>query len=851
MKKLIAITVLLAFSALIFSKEVDPSTAKKVGQVFLASNTSSKGSYDLQLVYSPNSGLRSANLSKSATSGMAYFYVFNISNSRGFVIVAGNDAATPILAYSNESSFDPADIPPNAAKWLENYKAQIRYIAENKIESTKEIENQWQRFEQGKGSIKSTTSISPLIQTKWNQAPYYNSLCPLDPASDKRTLTGCVATAMAQVMKFWNYPTNGAGFHSYNHPEYGTISASFGSTTYNWSSMPNTVTSSNNEVATLMFHCGVSVSMDYGIDGSSASTLAVASALKNFFGYASSVQGIYRSSYTDIQWKDLLMTELNNGRPVQYAGTDQTGGHSFVCDGFDVNGLFHFNWGWGGGADGYYSIDMLNPGASKYNSNHRAVIGIQPPAGGNSFDLRLYKNITPSASSITYGQSFSITTNIVNYGTNSFTGDYCAAVLDNSDALIDFVEIKQGGTLPGGYRYSADLVFANSGSVSMLPGSYRVGIFYRPTGGNWKLAANNGSYTNLVQLSVTCANDMELNSSLTVTPGTILTNGQPASVNVNIANRGTTTFTGQYCVRLCNLDGTFAQTLHTLNENGLPPNYTYVSPFLPFNSPAITVDPGTYLLAVMHKRSSGDWQFTGSTYYTNPVKVIVKEAGLQADVFEMNDIISQSFNLLFSFTSNSATVNTTGSNCHNGSDLDYYKVILPSGYNYTINPRLHDSDNSGNGNVYTLDALFSYTIDGTNWSVEYDDVMTGNINVNNGGTVNFMVSPFFSGASGTYLLDLNITRNIVTSIEKNELPELIVIYPNPAKDFITIDLQGSDRKINEIQIINIFGQPVASINSGSNGQVLTIPVSHLSDGMYFLRLKMNDGIITRKIIIKK
>ena len=154
---------------------------------------------------------------------------------------------------------------------------------------------------------------------------------------------------MAQIMKFWNYPETGSGFHSYNHPAYGTLSANFGSTTYQWSLMPNVVSSSNSAVATLMYHCGVSVNMVYDIaakGGSSAQTLDVAAALKTYFGYSSTVEGKYRKDYTDAQWIDLLKTELNAGRPVQYAGTGSSGGHSFVCDGYNSNDFFHMNWGW-------------------------------------------------------------------------------------------------------------------------------------------------------------------------------------------------------------------------------------------------------------------------------------------------------------------------------------------------------------------------------------------------------------------------------------------------------------------------------------------------------------------------
>ncbi len=797
--------------------------------------------------------------------------------------------------------------------------------------------------------------------------------------------------------------------------------------------MPNIISDANNAVATLMYHCGVSIDMNYGVEASSAATLDVAYALKTYFGYASTLQGIYKSSYTDdTQWENLLKTELDAGRPIQYAGTDlSAGGHSFICDGYDINDRFNFNWGWGGSADRLFLVNMLNPKTYKFNSNHRAIIGIQPPTGAQSFIMKLYNNVTPSANPINYSRAFTITTNIENFGNNTFNGDYCAAVFDNSNTFIDSVQIKSGYSLAGGNVYSNNLVFSTSGLFSLLPGTYNVGIFYRPTGGNWIQVANNGSYTNLVQIKVVYANAIELNSSMSVTPG-ILTKGQPVSINLNIKNTGSATFTGDYMVGLYNLDGTWAQTINTYNESGgLPSGYTYVSPYLTFNTSAVSVNPGTYLLAVQHKTTSGSWNLTGSTNYPNPIKVIVKEAPLQPDIYEPNNTVQQSYALPVIFSGNSSTVSTTGSNCHIGTDIDYYKVNLPSGYDYKISARLHDSNNSGNGIAYSIDALFSYTTDGSSWSDAYDDVMSGNITLNNGGTVNFVVAPYFSGPTGTYLLELNITRsaivatianaatnlsqtsfsanwnssatttgyrldvatnigftafvtgyndkdvsnvitysvtglsantpyyyrirayntdgtgvssNIITvttlstpflsvsastltiAAEANSantldimsntnwtvsssatwltvssaggngnatitftaqanrtLPRTAIVtvssagladktitvtqdiptginitengyiksYPNPAKDFITIDLQGFNQKINEIQIINIWGQQLMLINSQLNNQILNVPINNLPEGTYFLLFKMSNEIITRKIIVKK
>ena len=245
---------------------------------------------------------------------------------------------------------------------------------ERNILSTKENKAEWKSLLSGnnKKNNKSISSLNPLLQTTWNQYPYYNDLCPYDNTYSELTVTGCVATAMAQIMKYWNYPVNGTG----TTPAYTTITNSFNipsvnisSITYNWTAMPDNVTSSNYDVANLMYDCGISVEMDYGVadvGGSSAEVLDIYSpicaenALKNYFGYSNSLQGILKSSYPESQWINLMENELNNNRPIIYTGRGPEGGHCFVIDGYDNSNYFHLNWGWAGVDDGYFSIDALH-----------------------------------------------------------------------------------------------------------------------------------------------------------------------------------------------------------------------------------------------------------------------------------------------------------------------------------------------------------------------------------------------------------------------------------------------------------------------------------------------------------
>jgi hypothetical protein len=251
MKKIILFYALFLSILTISAKSVDVTKAQQVAFNFLSHYHQISSVNECKLVYTESS--KSYN-STSQEIAVNYFYIFNFQN-KGFVIVSADDVLTPIFGYSDQNNFTSNDMPAQVVKWLEGYKEQVRYSITNNLAANSTITEQWNDLLSGTLPVSTGTdipnspskraSVSPLLSTKWNQSPYYNALCPLDNASGQRTVSGCVATAMTQVMKFWNYPTQGTGNHTYSHSKYGNLSANFGATTYNWSSMPNTVTSTN------------------------------------------------------------------------------------------------------------------------------------------------------------------------------------------------------------------------------------------------------------------------------------------------------------------------------------------------------------------------------------------------------------------------------------------------------------------------------------------------------------------------------------------------------------------------------------------------------------------------------
>jgi hypothetical protein len=231
------------------------------------------------------------------------------------------------------------------------------------------------------------------------------------------------------------------------------------------------------------------------------------------------------------------------------------------------------------------------------------------------------------------------------------------------------------------------------------------------------------------------------------------------------------------------------------------------------------------------RKGENTWYYAGSSNFQNPVFVIVEAPLVYPDKYEPNNTCDSAHTLPVSFSGNKATVKTTGSNFHIGTDQDYYKIDLPSGYDYTVKARLHDANNSGDGNIYYADGLFSYSTDNClTWSDTYDDIMSGNISVQGNGSIYFYVTPYFEGGTGSYLLEINVDRtstNIATITN-----DVLRIYPNPTTGQITVESEKS--KTESIEIYDIVGKKLSTFNFQLSTNEINI--SHLANGMYFLKV---------------
>lgn len=316
----------------------------------------------------------------------------------GFVLVAGDDCVRPILGYSLTAPVS-IPLPENMADWVRGYSEEIVRLRSGGDVASQQVRTEWDAM------LKGTTDtpmysvvVSPLLTTTWKQGSPYNTLCPHD-SLNRDTKAGCVAIALAQVMKYWNHPAQGVGSYSYSNANNGTVSANFGATTYDWAHMPNSLTAASptlniNAVATLVLHAGVASKMKYGYSSSGATTVSSNSlttvtgerALRTYFRYDKSLHSVRRDVVGDSMMAVLIEEELFARRPVIFSGRDTSGGHAFVCDGSNSAGLYHFNWGWGGYCNGYYQIGALNPApggdggnaTSHYNLQNKMIVGIQP-----------------------------------------------------------------------------------------------------------------------------------------------------------------------------------------------------------------------------------------------------------------------------------------------------------------------------------------------------------------------------------------------------------------------------------------------------------------------------------------
>jgi hypothetical protein len=788
MKKLLFI--LLILPAVLLATPVDPNLAQQIALNFINSTGDS-----LNAQHPINQPRRLKRVTKQ-TADTSPYYIFN-NEDGGFVIVSGDDCATPILGYSNEGSIDLDNMPIQLEELLDAYAAEIQYAVDNNLQATDEVVKSWNLYRKAPQSRTTTAVVNALITTSWNQYPLYNDKCPSDASFVRyggHPTSGCVAVAMAQIMKYWNHPKQGVGNKSYRTQRYGTLSANFANTIYDWENMPSALSSStteaqNNAVATLMYHCGVAVEMEYNSNGEGSSGAQVIDdgsnractekALKTYFKYASTLKGKkWTSSISLTTWKNMLKNELDNQRPVLYSGHTTSGvGHAFICDGYDSDDLFHFNWGWGGQADGFFSLTALTGGGYNFSKSNQAIIGIEPADESvKYYDLYMNTDLTAINTSNTgssldvnpykYGNTISFTAKVENNGIDVFNGSFRVAAFTYEGEFIAWSNESYHFSLGAG-KVTEKKTYTFTGGYPFIPGKYRAYLCYKDDDDTeWKYVKTDQGvlmteYNNVAFSVKILSGELITNSAFTPDEffGSFST-GSKLRIYVDIRNTALlSAFYGKIRLNLYNTDGSRAQIIEEkdFTQNGLSSSTTYSLNFFNY----LEVEPGTYYMALVYqKKNETSWYYMRSSDdYPNPVKIIITAPELFADEYEENNTQATATSLNWFIDDEMEDFGTSHVTLHEDSDVDYYKLSFTENNRYTVHINLYDKYNPGGWWYENADAQLAYSIDGVNYSEFYRDSV--NVTFAGPATLFIVVQPYGMNGLGYYKLagDIEETAN--------------------------------------------------------------------------------------------
>lgn len=502
------------------------------------------------------------------TAGEPAFYVYNYGADEGFVIVSGDDATLPILAFSDNGQFVAGEqMPVQVASWLDGYCDYIRQVRSGirYVEPAPDL------------GLDITVAVHPLMQTSWDQDKPYNNLCP--PLGEgENCATGCAATAIAQIMKYHNWPDTGEGSVTFD----GKV-VDFSQSHYDWENMLDTYDYygtypevQTQAVAQLMSDVGVSVGMLYGYE-SGAQNVHIYRSLYTHFKYSRQMQYLVRNSMTTAEWKSRIRRELDAGRPVYYGGfaDDMSMGHAFVCDGIDEsNNYFHFNWGWSGHCNGFYFLNALNPpvlgiggGAGNFNADHVAIVGIRPAQEGEPDELEhamlmMRKGFYTNTGQTTLGKSFNAQVgNVWNLGPESVNTKLAVGMYDASGDFVDIVSDVIDLSLPAFFGKSMSVPVAIPQGTAI--GKYELRVVCEDDGAGWKeILYYYDCYRHSISLEVDGdevivkspeRSEVQLRVSLQQQIPDVLLPGKLYPLQVRFENVGTWNFDGRIGCRLLQL----------------------------------------------------------------------------------------------------------------------------------------------------------------------------------------------------------------------------------------------------------------------------------------------------------
>ena len=727
----------------------------------------------------------------------------------------------PILAYSHKGAFVTENIPANILGFLASYVAEMNRL---------DINNALPKTYYAPATRTYPSAITPLLgDIMYNQGAPYSDKCP------DKYVTGCVATAMAQVMKYYEYPTTGKGSHSYTTGTDGLkCSFDFSTTTFDWANMLNQYVSGEytdaqaDAVATLMYACGVSVDMDYTADESGANAFKIATSLNTYFDYDSNAAYIQRSFFEYEEWMNLIKNELSNGRPVLYDGVSSEGGHEFVFDGYDANDMVHVNWGWAGANDGYFEISKLDPSSpgigggtnlgGGFTNSQGMTIGIQKPSSSSVYTSYFYcSEMTVSATSFATGSSFQPSVkDIINMST-PFDGE-AAIILDingTQNVISSIYTFPQTMYSQTGYEQLTWNAF--NFPTEYGDGTYLLYAATRNPSKNttWDqvrgvMGADYKYYCTIADGQVTLTpywgDNIDVSATLDVTHA--LYSGKTGNFTLTYQNNSSSRYYyGNISIALIQ-DDKIVSLLST-NEIFMTPSQAATSVEI-----ATTIDSSI---------STGDYQVCpiatwGSGYVAlgNTVDVTLNAYSGTATL----DIKS---------------INLAEATVDENSDITIIAELEATGdapiYDNAIEALVATSA------LVDVCSHSQYVF--FNVGEPYELTMTFNPKLSAG---SYVVVLFVDNEQVTYPIDFTVKSG--TGIKDNVV-EGVIVYPQPAGEVLNV---RAPIDVNMAEIYNVTGQLLKKEYLVGSGTEFSLPIGQLASGTYILMLHTNDKVYRQKFV---
>ena len=777
MKKILFI--LLFVPVILTAAPVPPSSAQQIAENFINySITSTNGTVDK----TPHKTKRMARAMQQNTIGQQ-FYLFNSEDGEGYVIVAADDVAIPVLGYCDTGVLDVDNMPDNMRWWLSEYDREIKWAIAQGIEPTDDTKEEWKALSNARRAKQAEVVVAPLIKTEWSQSPWYNNKCPYDSKADKRCVTGCVATAMAQIMKYWEHPVKGRGSHSYIHSTYGEQYADFGNTTYDWKNMPNdlSILSSNaqiNAIATLMYHCGVAVNMNYGTSKSGANSWWVASAFREYFLYSDEARLCSKDDYTLSEWKSKLQVQLILGRPLYYDGRGSSGGHAFICDGYRSDDYFHFNWGWDE-QDGYYSLSALKPSflfltTADYTSNQNALLCLYPKTDTTARYILEMEEPISLRDSIPVGDSWYLMADISNVGEKKFEGYIYASVYNTTELSSGFhyrTDIAMTDSLlVDSISWLGDLLYFDIDSArNLATGVYQVVMQYRDSTSGDLMPIRSDFYSNLAEVIIYNPLEMDLTAQF-AWKGSREHWGVGDSIRfiTQINNNASAPFGGLLTIKLVSKsDPSIYQFFDNTDcrDNSIPAKGDAI----------ISVDgklkatPGEYDVYLLYKNNeSEEWKLVGcADGFVNPMSLVV-EPPVDRNEYVILAQRKVSANWYYLTSHNVGTEYTPHLEAVNSGTADKTKV-KNYGLEYKYIWTIEDTDDGIL--ISGLDGYVSYTSGNTAYMNYSSGQLLSVNNLSNGLTQYW----FIDNNNATRYLSLNTTNDYFSFYKGTQAQDLLII----------------------------------------------------------------------------